>query len=1335
MDGGMDWNNNVVYINAGDSIRYESPSRNMYNNDWTNNGNVEKQIAIDQADNRNIALLSTDGKVIWVVMPGKQWITLKPPSNDITFTSITFMLYIWASGSDGRLYVTDKYAYESTNSWKQTNGTGIKKVLQIHRHVNELWVLTWSNQVYRSNNGDWPPRTNPDWQLIPEIGNGVSDAAVNNYGDLWYTNRNGDLFKFKHRDDKTPIPMTTLPYGCNGVAALYANNNGCLGIIGNNGTFFFSDENIYDNRIKWQSGYLYNLRTQIWVWHYRTQQGHGLGFWCGNNVMLTRMGVAVTLNNVPVSYWREGVEYWNNGCRGVGIGEINKNRVQYGPGGFPIEAPRIIKCSNTPYGCTYDGAMPSHGSWNYVREDGLTHIFGDILGDLRTFPNGRLVISDNQYQSKLPNGFNAAQLGITPFEKVMSDDYGGTPPNKPKFKSVKFNLPDPTDTVDIDPNIPSILIGYYENRMLPDLNFLNGYLAGWAFSPMVDTDGIKKPRCQLLKYKDDNLVNTFMSKWPNLGGVGSQNKFIDSKKTAYCTGENLATPYCQDICSAPLEQGVGSGGTMKSGINCDSMLDGFCQTKGPGQLPDLTGGVLPVLPITQQMLDDAYPNYAKYPQICGCNMPGIYNNLVDAKNYQEFSDSYDTNAAIYKYMFGAKAVGGNPSCDPYLTCRSDPKTVPNRAKGGCTEPTNVAVCVQSAKSQIGNVRDSQDVGNILQKCNINMNTGGGDGKINNQSNTGGGDGGGGGGGGGLQVAGGGSGKITQAASPGNAKSITTGTGKTDLLSSDYEGGWQSYKVSKNTETSVIFTSIPLTASTKQYGRLDTHYPILSGNKGDVSSANGVYQASCILKTDSKVPINMMVYGGLYLQDDLVTVTPNNYLTIPSSLQTVQATFNFTVSDGRLHSLGFMFDYELLYSKGITQFSVFVTDLSISLVKVGKPFPIGSPANAKQITDGANSEIIQFSDYKAGSQSGGVYASIKSNAVAWSSIPLTASTVDSGTLVTNYALIPTSWGPTEPAPIAYQVSCVMFTDSPVPINVSVVGGVFLDDEFMNSVSKLMLPPNNQLTTVTFNFGFSDKGGNPFTFGFDYAGLYSQNVKQFSVIVYDLNISQVNGTAPTKLASPGASKIITEGDNQQNLEFGDFEKGDQAGSVSINKQTSGVSWSSIALTASTQRAGKINTDYSVKGVNWVSPALPSVAYQVICIMYTDSSVPINIMVDGGVFLDDKLNNSTAVLTLLPNNQLCSAVFNFAIKDSNVSTFNLAFDYTDLFNKNVTHFTVNIYNVKIIELDVKKITAPPPKPVPIPPKALGSKKPKSSKTIIVAVIIILFLLVLGCCIYFLI
>ena len=214
---------------------------------------------------------------------------------------------------------------------------------------------------------------------------------------------------------------------------------------------------------------------------------NGLKYY-GNSTPVTKPPVQINLTNVPLSQWNLGVQYHYNSCGfSSECKDFTRDLYPYSDAGLAIESPPI-KQNWVQFGGQGNCAAGKGEAWCIAPIENLTHVFGEGTG-IGTIPD----------QSKQYGPMSALDKQITPFNKVLNSSDGtikGMNPeyrdtmyfsnnkNRPVFKSLSFNLPDPTEPK-LDANIPYILVGYFNKGML-DITQLNNYLSKYAFTPIKD---------------------------------------------------------------------------------------------------------------------------------------------------------------------------------------------------------------------------------------------------------------------------------------------------------------------------------------------------------------------------------------------------------------------------------------------------------------------------------------------------------------------------------------------------------------------------------------------------------------------------------------------------------------------------------------------------------------------------------------------------------------------------------------------------------------------------------------------------------------------------------
>jgi len=459
----------------------------------------------------------------------------------------------------------------------------------------------------------------------------------------------------------------------------------------------------------------------------------------GNSLPVKYSPVTITLNgSIPVHRWGLGTQYWYNSCGfASGCNDLqsssrgNMGQPLSGDTGLAIETPSgPVKVYGVTGGGNCGGSwLGETESWCWVNENALTHVFGEQTDAGATIPEG-----NTQWGIR-----DAAALQITPFNKVMNTSdgtmktftanyentrYFDNNANAPTFKSISFKLPDPTEQVDIDSSIPWILLNYAAKGFL-DMNQLNTYLSGYLFTNVNGNPRISFATTPPTSYASlYTYLTSIISKWMSLTG----NTYKQSGEN-YCSGINLTNAWCTSKCGAP----------GPDSINCDKNLTTFCSQGGNGNLPQFDSSwTLPTTTVTQQTLDDAFPNYTKYADVCACSMPSNYYQQLDIMNVQKLgkedlgvkSDeaAIKLKKTVYNSLGIRGGIGGYPKCDAFTKCRTAGAVSNVSANGGpdyqCPNVIN-QVCQQSASNNIGSVSESSNVGNINQAMSCIVNDNGG----------------------------------------------------------------------------------------------------------------------------------------------------------------------------------------------------------------------------------------------------------------------------------------------------------------------------------------------------------------------------------------------------------------------------------------------------------------------------------------------------------------------------------------------------------------------------------------------------------------------------------
>ena len=721
----------------------KSDYKNAPEKKWYIDANpIFKQFVNDTFDNRNYAYLYNDGnmacvdsRLIWY----RTNVGIPPLQDGAKAVSITLNDgWLIVVGSNKRLYISDNKFWNKITSWKlyAERRFGFTKILSFWAGSTILIALADDNKLYYNSqwgniNGRWMgiggdygnPNVNKTFNVI--------DATNNNYNDLWMIKNDGSLWYLSARDwwKGENVRQIPLPEGCTKAVAIFANGNGELGIIGENGFLYLSSKNNQYDTIIWGTGFLYQLNKKVFTADYRLSADRGLQNYWGNSTPINGGSRRIQLKNTPVSFWRRDTEFFENPCGSGGRGTQNRNNRPFGSNGYPIEAPQLIGVTNKGYGCEtsvgFFSINTANGSWDLVNAEGLTHMFGDINGDGLN-PNGSLkTVNKNQYKPNDINNLNALQLNIIPSQKELNGydyfnpRYGGADPSKPTFKSISFNLPDPLAPSEIDSEIPWILCGYRNANKFVEIEVFNTYISDYLFTKIQDKTGNLRPRIDFV----DRTLSNVSDRYTNLQSIIDYWKLVSnssyvSSTTNFCKDGNLTLPWCIRACNT-------------NDINCDNNLTAFCQTGGKGitglvvkskELPDN----LPQQKVTQQMLDEAYPMYSRYNNTCGCNMPQEYYVNLDIMKYQNFRLKgqteplpFDTLTEIYQKTKSYNVIGGLPKCNTNTSCSNNTGNIRNKASENTICPSiNLQICSQEAQTSVGNIELSDNATN--NSGNINQ---------------------------------------------------------------------------------------------------------------------------------------------------------------------------------------------------------------------------------------------------------------------------------------------------------------------------------------------------------------------------------------------------------------------------------------------------------------------------------------------------------------------------------------------------------------------------------------------------------------------------------------
>jgi len=368
------------------------------------------------------------------------------------------------------------------------------------------------------------------------------------------------------------------------------------------------------------------------------------------------MSYIINLSNVPVVNWRYGIEFMTSGC---GNNAITTNGT-------------IIYMNAQPFGCGWGKG----DSWNFAYPQYLNHIFGNISGDGITFPKGTL-----ETNQPIGSGQVMTQDYINFFTGSNSSNYAIYQNKaKPILASITYSIDDPGTDFDIPATIPNILIGYYNNNNLSKLQY-DDYLNKYLFTLVTGSDGKMYPR---IAFNNNNSLSQVPDYYKKLNDV-----IIGWQTNSKPDFELNLSNFCK------------SGGNINLIQNYN------------GQYPQN----IPTELVTQEQLDKAYPNYSKYPNLCGCSMPTNYYINNDIMNIQKENGTnnmeYSDSNKIYQYMKSRGILVAKAKCNPIANCRSGGNVISNNSMNeGVCQDINSQLCVQAAKSDIGSVNSSGKNSNI-----------------------------------------------------------------------------------------------------------------------------------------------------------------------------------------------------------------------------------------------------------------------------------------------------------------------------------------------------------------------------------------------------------------------------------------------------------------------------------------------------------------------------------------------------------------------------------------------------------------------------------------------
>jgi len=407
----------------------------------------------------------------------------------------------------------------------------------------------------------------------------------------------------------------------------------------------------------------------------------------GNTTSVSKNPYTITLENVFVKDWREKIEWGTAGCGRPGV-TIKKKDAN-----SPIEAPNEAPTyRDNGFGC----GGGKYDSYWWVNESFLTHVFGSGTSA------GAVISSLIPFNKRMEDNYRTKLMGIaTAYDKARMLP-------KPKFASIQFNIPDPTEP-NLDSIIPYILYSYFVNGQLNMAQF-NDYMVKYAFTPIKEDNKI------IPRYKQrignniiPHLPSTIIDLW--IQRVG--NSFFNNGALNYCSGDNLNTEFCYDYCMNPTN-------------NCDSNLLAFCRAGGTGtsKLPGITKGILSKTPITLDMLKEGYPRYfdIKSNKSCGCFMPDDFYDYLDQHSFQKIN----TTPEDFKELYQRKVIGvGGAKCNPFSSC-TGADIIQRKSQNQINCPSiNLQKCIQTNNVQVfgdaqENKFENQQVMNCVQNVETNL---------------------------------------------------------------------------------------------------------------------------------------------------------------------------------------------------------------------------------------------------------------------------------------------------------------------------------------------------------------------------------------------------------------------------------------------------------------------------------------------------------------------------------------------------------------------------------------------------------------------------------------
>jgi hypothetical protein len=604
---------------------------------WTPGiGNNWLQYIFDSSDERYSLQVYKNGSMTAYDNTKKAYPVYLPKTSSGAISATISTEYIYIVGRDYNLYYSTLSIFKKTltdSSWITVTfpyNNNVRKICKARAGSKNLYFITKDNQLiygkdmWLKSSIELYSSTNTTKYVTTAIATNVKDAATDGYS-VWIVYNDGKL-------SYSPAPVintaSIVSLGKSNVISIDVSNTGNVGIITSDGNAYFalaSEKPVINSSVNWYTMNLNNLNTPSSNPYTRTL-GPTLGppgytnLYYGNSTPVFGSPRVITLKGqIPLLNWRDGTEYHFNGC-GYSSGCPPYGTSSTVGSGLSMEADpkKIIQWVGYTYDSWCEGAAGKSRGVCWVPTDFITHVFGQ--GTEVTIGSKPIPASGKQEGDP-----SALTLQITPFNKVLNTPYsdptklGSINPSVtiPTFSSISFNLPDPKQPVDIDSNIPLILIGYnsttYANGKpgitaagsVIDPIQLNNYLNDYLFTNVNGVPRIAKATTGVYTNLP-TIISQFKAIVGNIYNTGALN---------YCTGSNLEQQFCTDWCSLkPVSAGAEGGAGQ-----CDVNLTNWCQL-GPDQKPytDPAAQIFPGIDSLDTLLTK-FPNSKN--NICKSFMP------------------------------------------------------------------------------------------------------------------------------------------------------------------------------------------------------------------------------------------------------------------------------------------------------------------------------------------------------------------------------------------------------------------------------------------------------------------------------------------------------------------------------------------------------------------------------------------------------------------------------------------------------------------------------------------------------------------------------------------